>query len=148
MILRTAVVAMTFAAAHAALSRDADAVSGGAACETALDCWLNGDCINSQCACDAAWDGAACNVLAELSSVQLWPPPSFPPPTNLSQLASSWDASIAQDAATGTYHAYFNVVCANYTYMHVPGAAIVHAVSSSGDITGPYTYSGITVPQQ
>lgn len=78
-------------AAHAV----AGAVSGGAVCTTALDCFLNGDCVKGLCVCDAAWDGAACTVLATEPAYQLWPPVTVEPPP-AQDLASSWGASIVQ----------------------------------------------------
>ena len=40
------------------------AAAAAGACESALDCSLNGDCVDSVCACDAAWKGSeVCDVL-------------------------------------------------------------------------------------
>ena len=34
-------------------------------CESMLDCWGNGDCVQGQCVCDPAWSGSpVCNVMA------------------------------------------------------------------------------------
>ena len=35
-----------------------------AKCSTSEECSLNGDCVNAECVCDAAWTGATCDVLA------------------------------------------------------------------------------------
>ena len=117
---------------------------GGAACSTALDCWLNGDCVAGACACDDAWRGASCNVLAERPSVQLWPPPD-PLPANLSVLPSSWGSTIVRDDA-GIFHAFIEVVCRTFTWMHIAGSVIVHATSTA--VGGPYTFSDVALPQQ
>jgi hypothetical protein len=37
----------------------------------------------------------------------------------LLQLASSWGATIMYEPADRLYHAFFDVVCANYTWMHI-----------------------------
>lgn len=120
--------------------------SGGASCSTALDCWLNGDCVNSVCICDKTWFGSSCNLLSELPSTQLWPPPDqlWPAP-NTATLASSWGATIAKDDA-GLFHGFFDTVCRTFTWMHIEGAVITHATSTA--LEGPYEFSDIALPQQ
>jgi hypothetical protein len=123
----------------------AAAPSGGGPCSSSLDCWLNGDCLSRTCACDAAWDGPNCEVLAEEPSVQLYPPP-VPPTLPPQELASSWGPSLFEDD-DGIWHMYVDVVCSNFTWMHMNGAVIAHAVSSTG-LLGPYTFSSLALPQQ
>lgn len=134
-------VALLLAAAAAGLALAA----AGGKCNSNLDCWLNGDCTNGLCDCDAAWDGDNCEILAELPSTQIWPNPSYPQPSNVSTLASSWDATMIEDE-NGVFHAYFNVVCANFTWMHVVGAVIVHTTGPSR--SGPFTFSDVALAQQ
>lgn len=138
---------------RALTSLNSDAVGGytlqassferGVQCTGDVDCWLNGDCIDGVCVCDAAWTGSACNVLVELPSTQLWPPLVLP--SNESELASSWGASIVQDD-DGLWHGFFDVVCGEYTWMHIEGAVIVHATAPH--VYGPYSFSDVALPQQ
>jgi hypothetical protein len=119
--------------------------SGGASCSSALDCYNNGDCVAGACVCDAAWDGAECDWLALApTATQLWPPPGYVP-QNASSLASSWGATIRRDDA-GVFHAFFDVVCGAYTWMHVQGAVIVHARAPA--LEGPYVFAEVALPQQ
>lgn len=143
------------------------ALVSASACDTDLDCWLNGDCVAGSCACDPAWTGENCNTLSELPSVQLWPPLDIP--ANLTEFASSWGATIVQDDAglwhvrlvrsasavlysphapptPGTSQAFFDVVCAQWTWMHISGAVIVHATAPV--VEGPYRFSDVALPQQ
>lgn len=129
----------------AALLVYAASASGGL-CDTALDCYLNGDCESNACVCDAAWDGDNCDWLAlAAEAVQLWPPPNQPPPVNSSNLESSWGVTLLPDAS-GVIHGFFDVVCGAFTWMHVQGAVIVHATAPS--VEGPFEYAGIALPQQ
>ena len=121
--------------------------AGGGPCASSLDCFLNGECQASQCVCDSAWEGAQCGWLALADeAVQLWPPPASPPPSNASLLASSWGATLLRDPASGVFHAFFDVVCGAYTWMHVQGAVIVHATAPA--IEGPYSFADVALPQQ
>lgn len=94
--------------------------------------------------CDATWRGAACEVLAELPSTQVWPPPD-PLPADLDTLASSWGASIVRDDA-GLWHLFVESTCRVRAIMHIAGSVVVHATSSS--LEGPYTFSDVALPQQ
>eukprot|EP01116_Phalansterium_solitarium_P003337 TRINITY_DN1415_c0_g1_i2.p1 TRINITY_DN1415_c0_g1~~TRINITY_DN1415_c0_g1_i2.p1 ORF type:complete len:450 (-),score=126.67 TRINITY_DN1415_c0_g1_i2:113-1360(-) len=120
--------------------------ASGGNCTTSLDCWLNGDCVSSGCVCDAAWDGGNCEVLSQLPGYQIWPNPLVPPPNNISQLASSWGATVVHSDVDGLWHGYFDVVCGNLTWMHVEGAVIVHATAKT--IQGPYTFHDVALPQE
>ena len=121
------------------------AEGGGDSCSTSLECWLNGECIKNQCVCDQVWTGGSCNILLEQASDQIWPPVD-PLPSNISQLPSSWGASVIKDPDTGLYHAYIEVVCRFFTWMHISGSVVVHATATS--ITGPYTFADVALPQQ
>ena len=119
-------------------------LSSAAACSTALDCYLNGACIAGACACDSAWGGATCATLVTGPATQLWPQPD-PLPSNLSALGSSWGATIVQ-GDDGLFHGYFEVVCREFTWMHIAGSVVVHATAPRA--AGPYAYSDIALPQQ
>ena len=94
--------------------------------------------------CDAAWTGAACNELQQRPSTQLWPPPD-PLPANLSVLASSWGSTIVRDEA-GVFHAFIEVVCRSFTWMHIAGSIVVHATADA--VGGPYAFADVALPQQ
>jgi EGF-like domain len=119
------------------------AQSGGGSCSTDLDCWLNGDCINNQCACDPVWMGANCNTLFEQPSVQLWPSPQYPLPSNVTEYTDSWGVTIGLDEATGVYHMIACVACVwnftsndNYTTFSMHNSMIIEATSAV--LEGPY----------
>ena len=118
--------------------------TGGASCATDLDCWNNGACSSRQCACDFAWAGASCNVLSELPTRQLWPPPD-PLPANVSTLPSSWGASVVL-GDDGLYHAFFENVCRGFTWMHMAGSVVVHATAPA--LEGPFAFHDVALPQQ
>ena len=139
-----AAAASAAAVAAAAAASSAPPPSGGAPCASSLDCWLNGDCASAVCVCDAAWTGAACDVLQQRPSSQLWPPPD-PLPANTSTLASSWGSSIVRDEA-GVFHMFVEVVCRTFTWMHIAGSVVVHATAAA--VGGPYTFSDVALPQQ
>ena len=132
------------AAAAACGGASAAPPPGGAPCASSLDCWLNGDCAASAYVCDAAWTGAACNVLQQRPSQQLWPPPD-PLPANTSVLASSWGSTIVRDDA-GVFHMFVEAVCRTFTWMHIAGSVVVHATASA--VGGPYSFADVALPQQ
>ena len=136
-------LAAAAASSHAAPARD-EVPTGGGACSSSLSCWLNGDCVSGTCVCDAAWTGATCNVLQQRPSWQLWPPPD-PLPANTSLLPSSWGSTIVRDEA-GVFHAFIEVVCRAFTWMHIAGSVVVHATSNA--LGGPYHFSDVALPQQ
>ena len=94
--------------------------------------------------CDYAWSGVACSELQQRPSHQLWPPPD-PLPADLAALPSSWGASIVRDEA-GVFHAFFEVVCRGFTWMHIAGSVVVHA--TAGAVGGPYAFRDVALPQQ
>jgi hypothetical protein len=83
---------------------------GGAACATALDCSLGGECnASAVCACDAWWTGARCDLL------NLAPPVT---PEDGLQVPGyySWGGHALSDgAAPPTYHGFFSFMCRHAT---------------------------------
>ena len=68
------------------------------ACETDLDCSLNGACMNGVCDCDAAWKGDQCHELYQL-------------PTSVTgdikvENVSTWGAGTLQNKVDGKFHLY------------------------------------------
>jgi hypothetical protein len=114
------------------------------ACVTNLDCWHNGVCSQQtrQCACHAAWQGAACNVLKQGPSTQLWPNPAHPLPA-AARVTDSWGATVGQEA-DGTWVGYFCVACVFSGGKPQPfsmhGSGIVAARAPA--LEGPYEFAG------
>ena len=117
---------------------------GGGLCGTAASCFYNGACVAQACVCSGAWTGAFCNVLAELDSVQLWPNPSLPLPTNASLITDSWGVTVGRDPATGAWALYACTAClfagGQPTPFSMHSSGVVAATGPS--LEGPFTYTG------
>eukprot|EP00040_Diaphanoeca_grandis_P020039 m.106302 g.106302 ORF g.106302 m.106302 type:complete len:451 (-) comp27712_c0_seq3:113-1465(-) len=112
-----------------------EATATVAVCSTAVNCSLNGDCINGMCECDPPWNGTLCDTL----NVK---PVAFPQgygmnPTIQANINTSWGGSIVYDG--GKYHMFVNTIvneCQLSAWFH--NSRIDHGISDV--ITGPYTF--------
>ena len=91
-----------------------------------------------------AWTGPHCNIIAELDTVQLWPNPLLPLPSNPSRITDSWGVTVGRDPASNTWALYACVACVfaggkpQPFSMHDSG--IIAATAPA--LEGPYTYVG------
>ena len=119
-------------------------VSGApAACATAADCHLNGDCVDGACACDKGWRGSpTCGVLT-LGAVDKAARPGI---SNASGYAT-WGASpIKTDGKWRVFHAQMSHHCGIFQAW-MTNSFIARSVSTSGDVGGPYEFERVAVPE-
>ena len=111
-----------------------------AACQSALDCQLNGACVAGACVCDRGWQGADCGNMSLAA-----PTVAFGYGTSNS---SSWGGGPpVWDAVSGQYHLYVTEVaggCGMSTWSFMSTA--VHTVAQR--VTGPYRRVGLAIPVQ
>ena len=79
--------------------------STSTACDTEIDCSLNGRCVSNECACFQGWGGPSCGTLALLSA-----PVTGAFGGGIGGNSSSWGAGVARDPATGTYIMYVDEI--------------------------------------
>ena len=113
--------------------------SGGGAdqaapgCRSALDCQLNGVCVDRKCECDAAWRGDHCSRLA------LLPAKKDGGYGSLHSATSSWGGGVHWDPHSGRWAMSvdeFDRHCGLQTYHH--NSRIILAEATTAD--GPYRF--------
>ena len=116
-------------------------------CVTDDDCSLNGRCAAAgtaagTCACAAGWTGTRCETLDVLPVTR--PALGFNPMKNGKNM-SSWGGSV--HFLHGAWHMWavqMTQHCGISTYL--VNSAVVHAVSATGSVGGPYTESEGVLP--
>jgi hypothetical protein len=103
---------------------------------------LNGKCASGACACDTGWVGTRCETLdlAPVDRTVL----GFNPVQGGKNM-SSWGGSVQQ--VNGTWHMWA-VMMANHCGIssYLMNSGVVHAVSTSGDVAGPYELRESVLP--
>lgn len=109
------------------------------ACNTDLDCSLNGICgSDSICQCDTPWSGTACDLLDVMPTI----PESGYNGTAVNM--SSWGGSIMQDD-DGSWHMFVAEMANNCGLSSwTTNSQVVHLVAD--DALGPYVRSEVVVP--
>eukprot|EP01127_Copromyxa_protea_P008047 TRINITY_DN1835_c0_g1_i2.p1 TRINITY_DN1835_c0_g1~~TRINITY_DN1835_c0_g1_i2.p1 ORF type:complete len:232 (+),score=18.63 TRINITY_DN1835_c0_g1_i2:47-742(+) len=113
-------------------------------CTDALDCQLNGRCVQGRCLCDKGWRGKQCHQLREGLSWVLWPGDEAQPES------ASWGATIIEE--DGLYHMWTDTIFQKekdgpyITCYHTQGTQIIHSTSKT--ITGPYIFQDIALPPE
>ena len=106
---------------------------GGAACATALDCSLGGECgAAGTCECDAWWTGSRCDLLCLAPAVEgagLQLPGYF-----------SWGGHALEDPSTGLYEGAFSFMCRHATLGEWTTKSSVWRATSASPI-GPFALS-------
>ena len=118
---------VVLAASCAAVGRAA------AACESAMDCSLNGDCASGSCVCDAGWTGDACGTLDFL--------PTPPSAGYFNASASSWGGYPVRDPSSGNWHLFAAEMvngCGLGDWK--TNSRVIRAESSSGPL-GPFSFA-------
>jgi hypothetical protein len=119
-------------------NNDDDDGGGGSSstCATALDCSLNGDCIDSECVCDAPWAGSAqCDVLQFASA------PKDGGYHNSTE--ASWGGNVV--FADGKYH-MFVAQFANSCPLDYWGSASTIVRAEAAEPLGPFIFQETVVP--
>jgi hypothetical protein len=143
---RPPTLALLFAAAAAA--------GASSSCATDFECALNGVCVNSTCACDAAWESApgarfGCSTLSLLPASRGTGLHTVDDGRN----TSSWGGSVLHDEA-GLWHMFASEITehcgiSSWTY----NSRVVHATSPSptgrfqrdGEFAGVFSHEPIAV---
>mmetsp|Transcript_2325 Transcript_2325/g.5375 ORF Transcript_2325/g.5375 Transcript_2325/m.5375 type:complete len:580 (+) Transcript_2325:2510-4249(+) len=120
---------------------DAESRDVGGACKDALDCELNGECVEGYCKCDAAWTGPRCSRLRVI--------PAKVEAGLRKQSTTTWGGNVLRDVkADGQeeFHMFVSEIvnrCGLKTWRH--NSRIVRA-TSKGNIVGPYEVQEEVVP--
>ena len=110
------------------------AVTSSAACQSDLDCSLNGICSTNQtCTCDAPWGGAACELLIR-GPTRVTGGGIYGYAPNV----TSWGGNVIRDGG-GTWHLYASEMAGAGCGLHVWGgqSTVVHATATT--VEGPFT---------
>eukprot|EP00936_MAST-01D_sp_MAST-1D-sp1_P002676 g2676.t1 len=106
------------------------ASASSAACSSALDCSLNGECVSGGCVCDKPWTGDTCGALAYKTT-----PAVAKSLYNISDPRNTWNGPIV-GPVDGTYHIY-NCI---YKVGSLGGpTSILHGTSKS--VVGPWEWA-------
>ena len=119
--------------------------SSSAACASAGDCHLNGDCVGGACACDKGWRGSpSCGVLT-LGAVDKAHRPGISNVTGGGY--ATWGASpIKVGGKWRVFHAQMSQHCGIFQAW-MTNSFIARSVSTSGDVGGPYQFEQVAVPE-
>ena len=105
-----------------------------AACASAADCSLAGDCVAQVCICDAGWEGKHCERLALATSAS----------AIRSHSNWSWGGSPALDPVSQQWHLFYSFMVNECGLLHYQTNSVVrHAVAKSPD--GPWSDVGIAL---
>ncbi len=120
------------------------------ACNSNVDCELNGKCINNTCECNSGWKGQSCSTLnltiAPNPDLGVWPLSQ----SHASESSYSWGFSVVTSMTeddADLYHAYVNTGCCNFsdqTQPMISGTFLLHITSTSP--YGPFISSDIVTP--
>jgi hypothetical protein len=105
-------------------------------CSDAMGCSLNGNCVDSVCVCDAAWNGPACGRLAVLPTERTEPIAAYGGDSQLPNI-SSWGGGVLR-GDDGVYHLWVSEFvngCGLSAWLS--NSQIAHATASTA--TGPFT---------
>lgn len=110
----------------------------GGKCATAMECSLNGDCIDGVCSCDPMWTGSPeCSVVA------------FEPLAAASGYAnatySSWGGLPIKDPSTGKYH-LFHAQFVNHCPLGSWTKNSIVARAAADRLEGPYAFEAEVLP--
>jgi hypothetical protein len=116
----------------------AGSLLAASACTTNSDCQLNGECTNSQCACDSEWHGDDCGKLSIGIGAVAYGPPNTTAwgggPPVFDSIKKEWVLYVTEMANH----------CGLSVWQHQ--SHIVKAVSAQP--SGPYTHEKVVVPTQ
>eukprot|EP00756_Hemistasia_phaeocysticola_P002323 Hpha_TRINITY_DN11613_c0_g1::TRINITY_DN11613_c0_g1_i1::g.49007::m.49007 len=105
------------------------------ACNSAMDCSLNGDCVSGACSCAPHWEGDSC------SRFKLRPV-TFPQGYGMTPNHTTWGGGVV--AVGGEYHMYVAAMtngCGLGTWR--TNSRVEHAVAKSPE--GPYSFHDIAI---
>lgn len=137
MVMTVVTVPWSSARAAAGDSAAALAAEASGACDSAMDCALNGDCVYGHCVCDPAWSGAA--NCAVMSFVPLAKAPGKAP-GYYNETESSWGGFPIKgdDGKWSLIHAQMANHCPLGTW--TSNSIVARSVSTSGSPEGPYAF--------
>eukprot|EP00730_Choanoeca_flexa_P003214 TRINITY_DN11330_c0_g1_i8.p1 TRINITY_DN11330_c0_g1~~TRINITY_DN11330_c0_g1_i8.p1 ORF type:complete len:433 (+),score=36.90 TRINITY_DN11330_c0_g1_i8:215-1513(+) len=110
-------------------------ISAALACQSDIDCSLNGECVEESCRCFSAWGGSDCGVLQFKPSVQ---PAAYGYDPNV----TSWGGNIVY--YNSTYHLYVTEVVNCGLCNWRSNSQVTHATSDN--IDGPYIKQDVALP--
>ncbi len=120
------------------------------ACQSALDCELNGVCeiLEGKCKCKSGWEGPTCGTLSLGAATRLWPPAASGPAAALeaNRSAYAWGFSHLAPSASDNYtsHGFVNVGCYLCAAGMVDGTLVAHVRAAAPQ--GPYELVGVALP--
>ena len=124
------------------LSLAASAAAGAGACQTAMDCALNGDCVAGTCHCSLAWSGSAsCDVMAFL------PVDKKHQPGYYNATAAAWGGYPVKDDA-GNFHLFHAQMLDHCDVFGswTTNSIVARSTSVSGKVEGPYQFAQEVIP--
>ena len=106
--------------------------AGGAPCDTALDCQLNGECVAGKCVCDPAWKAANCSTL------NLLPAKVGQGYGQRGSSTSSWGGAVIHDPVTRKYYMHVAEMV-NHCGLGMWGVNSRCILAEADTAGGPYT---------